>query len=61
MNSINIKLDPEVLFLQMISLLKSGEKILVNAIETSIASQLRSEFSSIFKSSLKKDVEIRVA
>lgn len=60
MNSINIKLDPEVLFLQIISLLKSGEKILVNAIETSIASQLRSEFSSIFQSSLKKDVEIKI-
>ena len=60
MTSINIKLDPESLFLQIICLLKSGEKKLVNSLETSIALQLRSEFSSIFESILKKDVEVKI-
>lgn len=60
MTSVNIKLEPEFLFLQIISLLKSGEKNLVNALESSIALQLKAEFSSIFESVLKKDVEVKI-
>jgi len=60
MNSIEIKLDSQVVFLQMIDYLKSGEKILVDALERAVESELKSEFMSIFQSSLKKDVEIKI-
>ena len=60
MNSIKIKLDSQVISLQIIDFLKSGEKLLVDALERAIESQLKSKFTFIFQNTLKKDVEIKI-
>jgi len=44
----------------MIEYLKAGEKLLVDALERAVESQLKSEFTSIFQNSLKRDVEIKI-
>jgi hypothetical protein len=60
MNTIPITLKSDIACLQMVNLLKAGEKLLINALERSIEAQLRSEFLSIFQNFLKKDVNVKI-